>query len=170
MYCKKIISTKPNLIKHLNICKFKPDDEIIAAYTDFFCIHCKKIISAKSNLERHLTVCRIKIENIKQQLKEKNKLCKKYKLESIRSHARITYKKYTKVMNCVHCNHSGSTEVCHIKAISEFDKLSSREEINHISNLVGLCPNCHVDLDRHKKFEVVRTVTLHSMLVKHLNN
>lgn len=69
-------------------------------------------------------------------------------------------------MDCVHCKHAGSTQVCHIKAISDFNKLSLVDDINDLSNLIGLCPNCHIDLDKHKKFEVMRTATLHSMLIK----
>lgn len=37
---------------------------------------------------------------------------------------------------------------------------------NCMCNLIGLCPNCHIDLDKHKKFEVTRTATLHSMIIK----
>jgi 5-methylcytosine-specific restriction endonuclease McrA len=87
-------------------------------------------------------------------------------VETIRTQSRKKYKDFSKDMNCVHCKHSGSTQVCHIKAISDYNKLSSIDEINHISNLIGLCPNCHIDLDKHKKFEVTRTATLHSMLIK----
>ncbi len=87
-------------------------------------------------------------------------------VETVRSQARKKYKKLFKNMKCVHCKHNGSTQVCHIKAISEFDKLSEVEEINKISNLIGLCPNCHVDLDKHRKFEVMRTSILHSMLLE----
>jgi predicted RNase H-like nuclease (RuvC/YqgF family) len=87
-------------------------------------------------------------------------------IKTIRSLSRKKYKDFSKDMKCVHCNHLGSTQVCHIKAISDFNKLSTVEEINHISNLIGLCPNCHIDLDKHKKFEITRTATLHSLLVK----
>ncbi len=34
-----------------------------------------------------------------------------------------------------------------------------------MSNLIGLCPNCHIDLDKHKEFKVMRTSVLHSMLL-----
>jgi predicted HNH restriction endonuclease len=60
-------------------------------------------------------------------------------------------------MKCVHCSHTGSTQVCHIKAIADFDKTTHVSIINDVSNLIGLCPNCHIDLDTHKKFEVTRT-------------
>jgi predicted HNH restriction endonuclease len=70
-------------------------------------------------------------------------------------------------MICIHCKHIGSTQVCHIKPISDFNDFSLISEINNIKNLIGLCPNCHIDLDKHKKFEVTRTATLHSMIIKH---
>ncbi len=66
----------------------------------------------------------------------------------------------------MHCKHHGSVQVCHIKPISEFSKLSTIEEINDLSNLIGLCPNCHIDLDKHKKFEVTRTSILHGNIIK----
>ncbi len=84
----------------------------------------------------------------------------------IRKESRKKYIENSVNMSCVHCGHTGSTQVCHIKPISEFNKLSLIEEINDLSNLIGLCPNCHIDLDKHKKFEVTRTATLHSMLIK----
>ncbi len=89
-------------------------------------------------------------------------------VESIRHQSRKKYKKLFKNMKCVHCRHDGSTQVCHIKAISDFDKLDEVKEINKMSNLIGLCPNCHIDLDKHKKFEVMRTAVLHSMLIKYI--
>jgi len=34
-------------------------------------------------------------------------------------------------------------EIAHIKAVSEFGDSATLKEINHIDNLVGLCPNHH---------------------------
>jgi 5-methylcytosine-specific restriction endonuclease McrA len=95
-----------------------------------------------------------------------NKVLGNTNIEQIRAQARKKYKKMSKNMNCMHCKHTGSTQVCHIKAIADFNKLSTVEEINNISNLIGLCPNCHIDLDKHNKFEVTRTATLYNMLIK----
>lgn len=90
-------------------------------------------------------------------------------IDTIRSQVRKLYKCKFPEMVRVHCKHSGSTQVCHnIKAISEFDNFSLVSDINSLKNLIGLCPNCHIDLDKHKKFEVTRTTTLHSILVGHI--
>jgi hypothetical protein len=142
----------------------------------------------KENIELLNANKEIKKQKIKEKPSENDKFNQKYKkleetvnlmtnyidskvlgntdIKTIRSLSRKKYKDFSKDMKCVHCNHLGSTQVCHIKAISDFNKLSTIEEINHISNLIGLCPNCHIDLDKHKKFEVTRTATLHSLLVK----
>lgn len=48
---------------------------------------------------------------------------------------------------CKVCGYSKHVEVCHVKGISEFDKDSLLSEVNHLTNLVYLCPNHHWELD-----------------------
>lgn len=49
---------------------------------------------------------------------------------------------------CEICGYDKHTQVCHKKAISDFELSASiNEEINHIDNLMVLCPNCHWELD-----------------------
>ncbi len=157
--------------RHLKTCKFKntvKDEEIIVL---------KEKLSMVENFNEYKSKLNKKYEELKD-VNEKNekiieslvktnskKILGNTPVETIRSQARKKYKEIFKDMKCVHCKHEGSTQVCHIKAISEFSKISEIEEINEMSNLIGLCPNCHVDLDKHKKFEVTRTAKLHSMLV-----
>ena len=38
-------------------------------------------------------------------------------------------------------------EVCHIKAVSDFSEDTPITVINHIDNLVALCPNHHWEFD-----------------------
>ncbi len=170
-HCKKTFTLKSNLDRHLKTCKFKntvKDEEIIVL---------KEKLSMVENFNEYKSKLNKKYEELKD-VNEKNekiieslvktnskKILGNTPVETIRSQARKKYKEIFKDMKCVHCKHEGSTQVCHIKAISEFSKISEIEEINEMSNLIGLCPNCHVDLDKHKKFEVTRTAKLHSMLV-----
>lgn len=51
---------------------------------------------------------------------------------------------YTKCMNCGYNKH---VEICHIKPIASFPKETLLTEINHIDNLISLCPNCHWEFD-----------------------
>ncbi len=173
-HCKKSFTLKTNLQKHLKICKIKKNNfeeenkklkeefEVsISLYKDIICDINKKYNELKIKNEKNEKI----IDSI---LKTSTKkILGNTSVETIRSQARKKYKELFKDMKCVHCKHSGSTQVCHIKAISEFDKFSEIEEINKMSNLIGLCPNCHIDLDKHKKFEVTRTAMLHSMLISY---
>lgn len=62
----------------------------------------------------------------------------------IRSRARSV----VKPKPCYNCGYEKHTEVCHIKAISDFDENTKLSVINDPSNLVRLCPNCHWEFDR----------------------
>ncbi len=170
-YCNKLYTFKSNLHRHQKTCENKKEN------------YEEEIKNLKEKLATVEAICKDlcdinkKYEELKK-INEKNekiidsivktatkKILGNTPVETIRSQARKKYKDLFKNMKCVHCKHEGSTQVCHIKAISEFDKFSEVEEINKMSNLIGLCPNCHIDLDKHKKFEVVRTSMLHSMLI-----
>ena len=65
----------------------------------------------------------------------------------IRDLARCLYNKSDKPKYCVKCSYRNTYEVCHIKPISSFSEDSYISDINHIDNLISLCPNCHWDLD-----------------------
>ncbi|MFZ8310550.1 HNH endonuclease [Staphylococcus aureus] len=45
------------------------------------------------------------------------------------------------------CGYAKHYEVCHIKAINQFDSNTRLSEVNDINNLVALCRNCHWELD-----------------------
>ena len=56
--------------------------------------------------------------------------------------------KYNKVpFICKVCNYSNFLEVCHIKAIADFQLHQTIKEVNALTNLVYLCPNHHKELD-----------------------
>lgn len=48
---------------------------------------------------------------------------------------------------CQYCGYSTHVEVCHIKSIGSFSDDSLLSEINHIDNLLILCPNHHWEFD-----------------------
>jgi len=99
-------------------------------------------------------------------LKEENKNI------TIRTEARKIYKQKYEHLACIHCKNKevDNIQICHIKAVRDFDLTDSIEIINNLSNLISLCANCHLDFDKTKKFKVSRTVLLHSFIVKHLQS
>lgn len=65
----------------------------------------------------------------------------------IRDHARNIYFINNCVLFCKRCNYDKHIEVCHIKGITSFSDNALISEINDLSNLIGLCRNCHWELD-----------------------
>ena len=49
---------------------------------------------------------------------------------------------------CKNCGYDKHVETCHIKSISSFELDITIKEINDLSNLVFLCPNCHWEFDK----------------------
>lgn len=75
----------------------------------------------------------------------------------VRYRAKVVMKDVPNI--CVSCGYSKHTEVCHIKAISDYPMTTLISEINKKENLIKLCPNCHWesehgDLDINKLKEV----------------
>lgn len=66
---------------------------------------------------------------------------------SIRDISRRVYFNSTSNRNYEKCNYDKHIEVCHIKNLSFFSDSTLISEINNINNLIGLCPNCHWELD-----------------------
>lgn len=50
---------------------------------------------------------------------------------------------------CANCGYSKHVELCHIKAVSSFEDIALIGEVNHPSNIIQLCPNCHWELDNN---------------------
>jgi hypothetical protein len=65
----------------------------------------------------------------------------------IRALSRQIYRYANKEICCSNCGYSKFIEVCHIKAIANFPKETPISVVNALSNLIGLCPNCHWELD-----------------------
>ena len=66
---------------------------------------------------------------------------------SIARHSRVIYNNSDKPKECLKCKYNTHIEIAHIKSVSDFNEESSILEINHIDNLIALCPNHHWELD-----------------------
>ena len=69
------------------------------------------------------------------------------KFAHIRNHGRTQH--HDLLQNpCYSCGYSKHVELCHIKALSSFPLTATIAEVNHINNVVQLCPNCHWEFDK----------------------
>jgi len=68
----------------------------------------------------------------------------------VRSRARIVAKTHN-LNTCKHCGYSRHVEIAHIKPIASYPEDTMLSEINDISNLIPLCPNCHWEFDHPKE-------------------
>lgn len=69
-----------------------------------------------------------------------------WKNSYIRNNNRIVNKELLK-QECFNCGYSLHVELCHIKAIKDFDEDATLEEINGKGNIIQLCRNCHWEFD-----------------------
>lgn len=97
-----------------------------------FCPECKK----KQNVNK-LT---------KKELFKKRKIRQDAR-NDIQKKARQTYQASNKPKKCVVCGYERHYEVSHIKDVKDFLDNSLIEEINHINNLIALCPTHHWEFD-----------------------
>lgn len=66
---------------------------------------------------------------------------------SIRRMAAFVYNNSDKPKCCMRCGYDKHYEVCHLIAVSKFSNDTLITAINHIDNLIALCPNCHWEFD-----------------------
>lgn len=71
------------------------------------------------------------------------------KFAYIRYHARSLMCFDLKINTCQNCGYDKHIEVCHIKPISSYPEDTKLDDINHLSNLLALCPNCHWEFDNN---------------------
>lgn len=64
----------------------------------------------------------------------------------VRTRARAIAKKLG-ITTCQLCGYCKHVEIAHRKAISDFPESAKLSEINHQSNLMALCRNCHWEID-----------------------
>lgn len=65
----------------------------------------------------------------------------------IQKSARFIYFHTNKENKCKLCDYKNHIEVAHIKSVASFHGNAKLYEINHIKNLIGLCPNHHWEFD-----------------------
>lgn len=122
-FCSRSCSTSANNLKNPR----KPRK-------DAFCAVCQKKIKYRKNTTRCMK-CRL------------SNLVSPEVSAYIRNFARICYRKSDKPKQCHRCAYNKHYEVAHIKPIKDFAPITKLCEVNHIDNLVALCPNCHWELD-----------------------
>jgi hypothetical protein len=66
---------------------------------------------------------------------------------SIQGHARKVYLKAHPQPTCLVCGYAKHVEVCHLRDVADWPDDATLAEINHLENLVGLCPTHHWELD-----------------------
>lgn len=65
----------------------------------------------------------------------------------IRGLARSWFKELVN-LPCFKCGYNKHVELCHIKAIKDFDETAKLKEVNGENNIIQLCPNCHWEFDK----------------------
>jgi predicted restriction endonuclease len=75
--------------------------------------------------------------------------------QNVRHHAHRVMDMLNKRKICNICSYDKYVELCHIKAISDFDKSTKLSIVNHPDNLIYLCPNHHWELD-HGQLNLAR--------------
>lgn len=71
---------------------------------------------------------------------------KSWRSARVRSIGRAMHKNLLQ-LPCAHCNYDKHVELCHIKAITSFPDTATVGEVNVLSNVIQLCPNCHWEFD-----------------------
>lgn len=86
-------------------------------------------------------LCDKTLEEATSHRKDANRYC------NIRQASRREYLKSDKPKCCSVCGYERHFEVCHIKDIASFPLTTKVKEVNHLDNLVALCPTHHWELD-----------------------
>lgn len=64
----------------------------------------------------------------------------------IRYHAGVKFK-HLKLQPCAICGYKKHVELAHIRPIHSFPNDTLLSEVNHPTNIIQLCPNCHWEFD-----------------------
>lgn len=65
----------------------------------------------------------------------------------VRIHSRKKFSQTPEENVCRVCGYDKYIEVCHIEPVSSFPDTATLADVNHPSNLIPLCPNCHKEYD-----------------------
>ena len=143
-YCSNSCSArKNNLDKQRNQPKERKCAECDASYhytKGHRSIYCPKCFQNKKNEHKCKTLKEVQ-EKLSLQGKHKS-----WKNASVRNFCRSWNKELTK-KPCQKCGYNKHVELCHIKAVSEFDEKTTLAEVNSPENILVLCRNCHWEFD-----------------------
>lgn len=125
--------------KITRICKLCTNP--VKSYRHLLCsIHWEKYKSSKSIQNSNIT-----IGSYRQKLSVNGKH-PSWTHSHIRQFAR-SWNKEMCLQPCFNCGYSIHVELCHKKAVSEFDDDTPLSIVNHSNNLIPLCRNCHWEFD-----------------------
>lgn len=146
-------------------CSAKYNKDSRSENREFLCKYCgntfedkRKTISGKKAFRDVCTACKYKYHNEKiipildQSLNDLYSKAKNWQAAraSISYTARMVYMRSSKPRICFVCKYDKHVQISHIKPVSEFDKSTLVKDVNHINNLVALCPNHHWEFDHGK--------------------
>lgn len=87
----------------------------------------------------------------------------------VTNHARRLFKKSKRENKCVVCGYTKFCEIAHINDVSAYSEQDLIGHINHITNLIPLCPNHHKEFDKHLlEPEDAEKIAVLAQLVEHL--
>lgn len=122
------------------------------------CVNCNKVYFFvwKENRSRYCSECFVPPNDYKlvslKTFREKPYIKRRHPSWAY-SHLRVlnrTWNKHLSIFPCQNCNYTKHIEFCHIKPISSYSEDTLLGEINHESNILILCPNCHWEFDHEK--------------------
>lgn len=132
-YNNTIAPKRVRNIRYCNLC-----GRIIDSRTRLRCDDCVDL-KQTSGLIKETT-----IGQIKELYKDKTHLNFAAK---IRGYGKTAYDRSDRSKHCAMCGYNRHYEVCHIKAVKDFDDTATMEEVHNLDNLIALCPNCHWEFD-----------------------
>lgn len=135
--------------KNNKFCSIKCRDLVEKVKKSYYCNKCQCLLQEGWTNRKYCKSCNKYLFKFWNEITLKE-LLSKYPLYQVHAKIREKARKNLKSLNinsCQNCGYDKFVECCHIKPIKNFDKSSLITEVNHISNLVGLCPNCHYELD-----------------------
>jgi hypothetical protein len=178
--CHYVTEYRTNLINHINkINKCSINQAtIIEIKVDIRCEYCQNSYSYKKCLDRHIQTCKLKpdfnlikeeVKEVKNQVKEKSRKSKASYHSLVRKEARKKFMENNRLI-CAHCqdDNKDHIQICHIKPVRDFYENDPDNQVNNLSNLIALCANCHLDLDKSKDPNVIITSLIHSFNI-HMN-
>ena len=132
-YCSRSCSAKMNN-------KIRPKRKKEGA-----CKGCSSLIHAGSTWCKECFIKKEKVRFVSNKTKgeltsKSSQLSNKYR--QIRHNAAIVAKNHKLLESPCKCGYSKHVQICHIKSIQSFPDDALVSEINHIDNLMALCPNC----------------------------